>query len=64
MATSDGIDRNLITGIIGAATLLSVLGAIALAVAHIAVPDQLFNLAFTGLGALGGALLPRSNGTD
>jgi hypothetical protein len=58
---TDGIDRNLITLFIGAVLVLSVLGGIMLALTIEKVPDQLWNLAFAGLGALGGALLPRQS---
>lgn len=57
---NDGIDRNLITIIIGITLLVATGGIVALALLQRAVPDPLQVLAATSLGALGGALLPRS----
>lgn len=59
---SDGIDRNLITIIIGVVAVATVLGLVALALLEKPIPDELPLIAGTALGALGGALLPRSNG--
>lgn len=58
---NDGIDRNLITIIIGSVAVLTVLGLIVLALMEKPVPDEIPLLAGTALGALGGALLPRQS---
>lgn len=59
---NDGIDRNLITIIIGIIAVATVLGLVALALLEKPIPDELPLIAGTALGALGGALLPRSTG--
>lgn len=60
----DGVDRNLITGLVGGVLVVLVLGLVTLALIEKPIPDELPLMAGTCLGILGGALLPRSNGAD
>lgn len=59
---NDGIDRNLLSIVIGLVLLTGVASIAVLAYQGKAIPDSLLGITTTALGALAGALLPRSTG--
>lgn len=64
MSGGDGIDRNLITIIIGIVFIVGAVTMCILAYQGKQVPDGLLSLTMGTGGALFGALLPRSAGAD